>query len=91
MVPAGLRDGFQQHGYVVAVTEATVEEIRHDAKFSEMRGWTIAIEDSYTAVEDEAWQCDLGGCELDIDEMDETTTRFSFYKNDKIFSWAQYS
>ncbi|CAK0879893.1 unnamed protein product, partial [Prorocentrum cordatum] len=61
-------------GYGVAVTDASLEEIRKDARYSEMRGWTIATEDIYTAQEEDAWVPHAGGCAYDVDELIEAST-----------------
>ena len=61
-------------GYGVAVTDASLEEIRKDARYSEMRGWTIATEDVYTGQEEDAWVPHAGGCAYDVDELAEASS-----------------
>ncbi|CAK0863826.1 unnamed protein product, partial [Prorocentrum cordatum] len=61
-------------GYGVAVTDASLEEVRKDALYSEMRGWTNAPEDIYTAQEEDAWAPHAGGCAYDVDECIEAST-----------------
>ncbi|CAK0895131.1 unnamed protein product [Prorocentrum cordatum] len=49
-------------GYGVAVAQATVEEIRAESRYCELRGWTIAAEDFYTSD-------GCGGYAHDADEL----------------------
>ncbi|CAK0898848.1 unnamed protein product, partial [Prorocentrum cordatum] len=52
--------GSRDKGHGVAVTEASLEEIRTDTGYTEMRGWTIATD---------AWVPHVGGCTYDVDEL----------------------
>ncbi|CAK0877994.1 unnamed protein product [Prorocentrum cordatum] len=57
-------------GYGVAVTDASPEEIREDARYSEMRGWTIATEHTYTGQEEGAGGGDMEGAIHSRAELD---------------------
>ena len=42
-------------GYGVVVTEATEKETRAEARFGEMRGWLVCVDDDYSCVEEAVW------------------------------------
>ena len=46
------------YGYGACVTKATLEEVRQEAQYTELRGWTVQMEDVYTDLEDAEWQPD---------------------------------
>ncbi|CAK0891788.1 unnamed protein product, partial [Prorocentrum cordatum] len=56
-------------GHGVAIAQATVEEIRAESRYCELRGWTIAAEDLYTNTGEGAWQEGCGGYAYDADEL----------------------
>ena len=42
-------------GFGVTVTNATATELREEARYCELRGWTVALEDSYAEIEESVW------------------------------------
>ena len=45
-------------GFGVVKTEASLAELRAEARHTEMRGWTVALEDTYADIEESIWQDD---------------------------------
>ena len=42
-------------GYGVVVTTSSVDEIREEARYCELRGWTVCLEDQHANIEESVW------------------------------------
>ena len=58
-------------GFGVTVTAATVSELREEARYCELRGWTVALEDSYAEIEESIW---ADGADQNVQDLAESAT-----------------